>query len=694
MVCTPLDASADRPPRSPYVFAIALVILAVLGVGLVSPYAMLTVLIDGCRALVVLVPPALAGLWLVPLLRLGPLPWRWHLLLGSALGLGAGSVLVLVLGLAGIMHRPVWIGILVILFAAGALRVRALLDPVIACALVFEPGKRQKRRILLLWVPPAAFLCLALLAASNAPGFIWSEEGFGYDVLEYHLQLPKEYYQAGRISYLPHNVYANFPAGVEMFYLLAMIVFGNVLEIGVTANMIHLGFGLLAVFAAWVAGCTFSPKVGIIAGVATGTTGWMCYLAGLAYVELGMLFWAFAGLACILRATHAPINRGDADVPHAAKQGPAAKVSPIVAAGLATGFACGCKYTALPMIALPLGIAILARPSVTTAQRIRSVVVFALATLAAWSPWLIKNQALTGNPVFPLANTLFNASPEGWGEAQTERWNAGHTLKADEGSIGGRLRLLWDHVLSDHYSRFGPVIFLLALLGLARRPRDRTDFILILMLTVQLALWLSATHLYARFAVVFLLPLALLAARSIYPQPSLLRMTIVVAAIVLGAGWNFCHAAPLNRRESPNGAPASLIYEGELPEYAYLKTINYELPQDAMILMIGDARAFYIRLKVDYCVVFNRSPFIEAVRSATTNAQIMEWLRSHGYSHVLVHWTELARLSRTYGHPPVITPELFSNLEREGLELVQRFPHPIHGGRYVDLFQIASPTQR
>ena len=48
-----------------------------------------------------------------------------------------------------------------------------------------------------------------------------------FDVLEYHLEGPKDYYQAGRISYLPHNVYTNMPFGVEMLHLLGMQVMAD-----------------------------------------------------------------------------------------------------------------------------------------------------------------------------------------------------------------------------------------------------------------------------------------------------------------------------------------------------------------------------------------------------------------------------------------------------------------------------------
>ena len=45
-----------------------------------------------------------------------------------------------------------------------------------------------------------------------------------FDVLEYHIQGPKEYFQAGRITFLPHNVYTNMPFGVEMLHLIGMEV--------------------------------------------------------------------------------------------------------------------------------------------------------------------------------------------------------------------------------------------------------------------------------------------------------------------------------------------------------------------------------------------------------------------------------------------------------------------------------------
>ena len=46
----------------------------------------------------------------------------------------------------------------------------------------------------------------------------------GYDVVEYHLQVPREWLELGRITPLHHNVFSFFPFNVEdsQITLLAM----------------------------------------------------------------------------------------------------------------------------------------------------------------------------------------------------------------------------------------------------------------------------------------------------------------------------------------------------------------------------------------------------------------------------------------------------------------------------------------
>ena len=73
-----------------------------------------------------------------------------------------------------------------------------------------------------------------------------------FDVLEYHLQGPKEYFQAGRIAFLPHNVYTNMPFDVEMLHLLGMEVIGDWWWGGLVGQLLVALFGpAAAMLIAW-----------------------------------------------------------------------------------------------------------------------------------------------------------------------------------------------------------------------------------------------------------------------------------------------------------------------------------------------------------------------------------------------------------------------------------------------------------
>lgn len=666
--------------------------LVLLGVYVVSPYALLTLILHGLPALFVILPATLFGISLIPLFHFREeIPFRWQILLGASLGIGTLSILILLLGLAGLLQRPVWIVLLTVMAGVGVMRMKHM----VALRLAIPPRSAQAGKKTVapniqtpvppslsryLWLLAAPCCSLAILAASNAPGWIWAEEGFGYDVLEYHLQLPKEYYQAGSIDYAPHNVYANFPANVEMLYLLNMIVMDEDVEAGVSANMIHLMLGLLTVFAAWVIGREWSQSCGIVCGLVMASTGWLFYLSGLAYVELGMLFFGVAATGAVLRGfTIHPSQSEHLYKTDAWKW--------FIIGGVLAGFACGCKYTAVVMIALPIAIALLLI-SFRWRPKIMACCIFLISTLITFSPWLVKNLVMTGNPVFPLANSVFQSYPPGWGEPESQRWNRGHQPKENETSIQYKLGALWDKVVWDHHQRMGPLLFVLSLGGLIFRKRHRMDTFLLVIVVIQLGVWLFATHLFARFAVVLLIPLSLLAGRSLLDRGQKFSQLLIFIILIIGVAWNVMHAATLHHNESPHGAPASIIYEGMILDYEYFKTINHELPLDAHILLVGESRAFYFQRKVDYTVVFNHNPFVEMVESAQNDLQIMQWLREKGVTHLFVHWGEIYRLSKTYGFSSSIEPALFERLEQIGLQKIHNWPHPITDGRYIELFEV------
>ena len=198
-----------------------------------------------------------------------------------------------------------------------------------------------------------------------------------FDVLEYHLQGPKEYYQAGRISFLPHNVYTNMPFGVEMLHLLAMEVMGDWWWGGLAGQLLVALFGpAAAVLIAAAAARAGSPRAAWFAALVYLSTPWIYRLAVIAYVEGPLCFYhaALSGLAVAGWGTRA--------------------ISPCSAIwgllGLLAGGAMGCKYTGLDLGGHPVRAARALR-RVAQAIALRSSSAIVLGWAVVMGPWLVKN---------------------------------------------------------------------------------------------------------------------------------------------------------------------------------------------------------------------------------------------------------------------------------------------------------------
>ena len=229
-----------------------------------------------------------------------------------------------------------------------------------------------------------------------------------FDVLEYHLQGPKEYYQAGRISFLPHNVYTNMPFDVEMLHLLAMEVMGDWWWGGLSGQLLVALFApAAAVLIAGTARRGGSNRAGWIAALVYLSTPWIYRMAVIAYVE-GPLCFYHAALVWVVVACE---GAGGVQV-----------LRRFWLLGLLAGCAMGCKYTGLVSAVIPFGLL-----AVVEACRRRSpalVGCYVLGWAIVMVPWLGKNVIDTGNPVYPLECRVF-PSPE-WDAVREARWQQVH----------------------------------------------------------------------------------------------------------------------------------------------------------------------------------------------------------------------------------------------------------------------------
>jgi hypothetical protein len=570
--------------------------------------------------------------------------------------------------------------------AAAAIAWSALAPGLALLALDLRTGARQALRPNPWWVAALPPLALILVAACQPPGSLWISEGYGYDALEYHLQLPQEWLALGRIRPLEHNVYSFLPGYIEDAFLHTAVLTGAASHAGacglqaadraLTAQLFSAALALLAAagaaaLAMRVAGSPARAARPLIAALLLATP-WFTVVGSCAYNDLAVLALMAPALAIAFDATLSPRTRG-------------------LTTGVLIGVACGCKPTALLLAAPPVGIALLAR----TAPRDwpRAVIPGALAGLVALAPWLIRNYASCGNPVFPAATGLFGLAH--WTPEQAARYTGAHHF---HGSLTERLALLvWPDptsagapsrgLLHPQYLALFPAIFVAAVIAAARRATRAPALILVAGLGAQLIAWLFATHLQSRF----LLPLAItgggllgLAVAPTATAPNTRGRGPMLAAIALLVAAQLT-ASTLDYSRQADGRPNALLLlgpaarTGELfaPDLAratsperndFLRTAtpeqycNLALPPGSTLYLLAEARPFYFTLPVVYNTTWDHWPLADEIRKNPGRADAWAGaLRARNITHIFFNAAELARLQRSAATPggwadPALTP--------------------------------------
>lgn len=686
----------------PAIIGLVFAAITALSITAVSPLAMLVVLRDGAPALAICVCGTGLGLWIIRSVGLDDAPLRWRLLLSCTVGIGTLSLLMLALGLCGVLQRGVWLCILLAGLVAGAARLKSLRK--------HEDAEREPDDtsgwLRLLWLLAVPFAVLALLGATMPPGILWPAEGNGYDVLEYHLGAPREYLENGGVTYLPHNIYSNFPFSVEMLYLLSMVLHGDALAGVFTAQLLNVALAFLAIGGVWLAGREFGPRAGIVAGVSAASVPIITYLSAVAYVENGMLAFTAMATAAAIRAF---------------REAPEARWRWCLAAGLCAGFACGCKYTALPMVALPLMIAMLWLALRGGRRALLCPLVFCSAAMVTFGPWLAKNVAYTGNPVFPLARDVFHERAGIWDDERAAHWYDGHLPAPEDRPLLRRMSRLWHEVLGagllgpefenrrgvpDGHALLGSALYgpgpLLALMGgvatilPVRRRRASAACggvgVAWISLAVALVAWTCFTHMAGRFAIPITVPVALILGGTIGQVCNKRRLIAACVTVILGmVAWNF---STIYRIFTPAETPylsidtfgrIDVMLSGNSPHIAAL---NERLRDGNHILIVADARRLYLEPGADYCVVFNRNPFADAAATMSPG-QLIDWLRDQGYGYIYVDWVEMWRLRASrYGFWPSITVDLLERLVDQGLAIEENFYTLGLSKPYATLFRV------
>ena len=328
------------------------------------------------------------------------------------------------------------------------------------------------------------------------------------------------------------------------------------------------------------------------------------------------------------------------------------------------GFAAGSKLTAVPEVlaAIPIVITCIALWTVVQKRWAASprfavgIIVFCLMGFLTFSPWLVRNFAWTRNPIFPELMPVLghgDLSP-----VQVERWDLSLKPPPAERPVPRRVLKLATDVLIGW--QFGYVILPLGLIALGlstHRPASWFLFGLLLILTI---FWLSMTHLQSRFFVLAVPICALLIADfETHLSPAVAGGVVFIAMIV---GWiqtNNALAAKLYMTGDRDGVAAVLGHDGR--ELFHEMIVPEDLPNDAPLLLVGDAKAFLYPIpmtKLRYRTVFDvrEGGDLMSAWIGPAGRKPGEWM--------FVDPGELKRFSTSYHGLPPLPPTVASRDQR------------------------------
>ncbi|MBF0452772.1 MAG: glycosyltransferase family 39 protein [Candidatus Magnetomorum sp.] len=209
------------------------------------------------------------------------------------------------------------------------------------------------------------------------------------DELIHHLAIPKIWLTQWSFSPLPWSDFSYYPMNIQLLYS-ACLWFGS----DILPKYIHMLFGI---------GCSLliygfiKHRLGVLWALLGGAMFFslpiVVWLATSAYVDLGLTFCTTASILYFIQ------YRWEESKPF----------KPLIFSAIFLGLAMGIKYNALIVFFFlnMAGLYMAAKSGKDYQQSLKQGLIFLTIACAVASPWYIRNFLYTGNPFYPLFNSLF-----------------------------------------------------------------------------------------------------------------------------------------------------------------------------------------------------------------------------------------------------------------------------------------------
>jgi hypothetical protein len=588
------------------------------------------------------------GMLVLSGIRLSDISFGEIIFYSAGIGFGVAGYGVFFLGLLDGFHTlplRLLLMVLLILSSAGWLRSKG--------ATMLPPDPGQLRSL------GDRLTCFLLLCCLLVGLLLTLTPEIGKDALIYHLAVPKFFLKHHGITFIPGNIFSNYPLHSEMLFLVGLFLQGDILARGMHFLMLlFILLGMHQFIRHRMKGHAY-PALSLLIFCTLPTVYAVSHMA---YNDLFVTFYATAAVFAFINWFDRP-EKGW-----------------LILCGIFTGLALAGKYTALflPFIGL-LGILWASRHHrYRFGGALRLLLLYGFIVAMVGSPFYIKNWFMTGNPFYPFLYGIFGG--RGWDPQQAQFYDffvqslgMGRTF-LDFILLPWNLSFLAKMGSPDFDGIVGP-IFIASLpfaIGL-RRPPIALKMMGIYCLLMFL-FWASAAQ-QIRYLIPIFPFLAIIAGFILTGNRSRKIVFYLLSILIAGSlAFNGYEIVKEFRKINPARVAIGKESRAEflhrmLPSYGMFDFMNRHLPADATIFLVYMKNWTYLCDRACYSDSMFESYTIQKMLSqASAPAQVAATMAEQGFTHILFD------INYIYGPLSTFAPSeqaLFQAFTHEHLELLK-----------------------